>query len=209
MNNEFTSRYHTFKICIDFLHPNLTDKKVLELGTTRSFVDGKYDGCNSNDVKYWNKDDCSKWDWGAGCVTLIFGQLPGIKLTTVDTQISHINRCRYMTDSLNIKCGHVLADSVNFLKTTQDKYDLIYLDTGDMTPIEPTSQQQLSEVQIIHEYNILAPSGLLLIDDVLNKTPKEYGENSGWGKSKYSIPYLLDSGYEILYKGYQYILFLP
>lgn len=208
IDNEAISRYQSFKKCMEFLE-NKKNKSILELGTTRSFTDGKYEGCNSDNTFYWNKDNYSKWDWGAGCFTLIFGQLDEIDLTTVDVCSSHIERCKFMTSSLGIQCTHVVSDSVEFLKQTDKEYAIIYLDTGDMTPIEATAQKQLEEVKIIIERKLLMPLGYLLIDDVMNKTPKEHGDDSGMGKSKYSIPYLYDKGYLALHKGYQYILFHP
>ncbi len=200
------SRYKSFEICTKFLE-GISHCTVLELGTCRSFVDGKFEGCNENDTKYWNHNDISKWDWGAGCFSLIFGQLENIDITTVDLMKSHIERCKYMTDSLNIKCNHVVSDSVNFLKNTDKKYDIIYLDTGDMWPIEPTCELQLEEAKILVERGLLNTNGLILIDDVLNGTPNEQGDlNNTLGKSELAIPYLLQNGYEIIYKGYQYIL---
>ena len=83
---------------------------------------------------------------------------------------------------------------------------MLYLDTGDMTPIEPTALLQLDEVKIVVKRNLLSPNGLILIDDVKNQTPKKFGDKSGLGKSKYSIPYLLEHWYEIIMDEYQVIL---
>ena len=78
------SRYKSFKMCLEFLS-NRENPNILELGTSRSFVDGKYEGCNSDDVKYWDQRDFKKWDWGAGCFTVVFGQLANYEnLITLD-----------------------------------------------------------------------------------------------------------------------------
>jgi hypothetical protein len=200
------SRYASFSLCLDEML-KITNPNILELGTCRSFVDGKFIGCNSDDIHFWNKDDISKWDWGAGCFSLIFGQIPGCKLTTLDLIGSHIARCKIMTDSLNIKCEHIISDSLLFLQNTTSKFDLIYLDTGDMWPIKPTEELQLKEAQIIVERNLLNVNGILLIDDVLNGTPREQGDiNNKYGKSTLSIPYLLSNGFKLSFEGYQYIL---
>ena len=205
IEDETISRFQSFLIAKK-LTKNKENIEILELGTCRSFVDGKYEGCNSDDIKYWEKDNFAKWDWGAGCFSLVFGQeIPHANITTVDLMKSHIFRCKTMTVSLGINSNHVVMDSVKFLSETDKKNDLIYLDTGDMTPIEPTSNLQLDEVRIIVERDLLKPNGILLIDDVLNKTPKEHGDLSGLGKSKYSIPFLLENGYKTIFKGYQYI----
>lgn len=204
--DEKKSRYESFKYCLDFLEKK-NHPVVLELGTCRSFVDGKFEGCNSDDIRYWSPDDFSKWDWGAGCFSLIFGQLSKSKLITVDLLNPHIERCKIMTDSLEIDCNHIVSDSVSYLLNTYEKFDLIYLDTGDMWPIKSTCDLQLREAEVIVKRNLLKENGILLIDDVLNGTPREMGDlENTLGKSEYSIPYLLDNGFEIVYKGYQYIL---
>jgi len=203
--DESKSRYQSFKQCLNHLG-TITNPKVLELGTSRSFVGGAFVGCNSDDPKYWNPNDFSKWDFGAGVFTIVFGQA-GVNLTTVDLAHDHIKRCKIMTDSLNIKCNHVVSDSINFLKKTIMKYDLIYLDTGDMFPIEPSEDLQLEEVKVIISRKLLAPGGLLLIDDVLNHTPRSLGNiENKFGKSTKSLPYLLDNGFKLIFEGYQYIL---
>lgn len=200
------SRYNSFKYCLDFLDKR-EESVILELGTSRSFVDGKFPGCNLDDVQYWNPKDFSFWDWGAGCFTLVFGMLAKYKqLITVDLINSHINRCKIMTDSLDIKCDHIISDSLNFLRNTDKKFDLIYLDTGDMWPIEPTCNLQLLEVKLILGRDLLKKDGILLIDDVLNGTPRDMGDISNkFGKSEKSIPYLLENGFEKIFDGYQYI----
>jgi len=199
------SRYQSFKYCIDYLS-SIENPSILELGTTRSFVDGKYEGCNSANTKYWDKDNFSKWDFGGGCFTLLFGQL-GYDFTTLDLISSHIDRSKFMTDSLGIKCTHVVSDSCEFLRNTNKKFDLIYVDTCDMMPIIPTENVQLEECKIIVERELLKPNGLLLIDDVLNLTPREHGYlDNKYGKSTKSLPFLLQNEFKVVFEGYQYIL---
>lgn len=201
------SRYKSFTYCLKELE-KVENPNILELGTSRSFVDGKFEGCNSNDTKYWEPNDFSKWDWGAGCFTIVFGSFSNYKsLTTVDLMESHINRCKTMTESLGIKCSHVVSDSVKYLRETDKKYDLIYLDTGDMWPIDSTCDLQLEEAKMIIERDLLNDGGIILIDDVLNGTPKEMGDlNNKLGKSEKAIPYLESNGFRIIFNGYQYIL---
>jgi len=199
------SRYQSFKICLEKIS-KLPKPKVLELGTCRSYVSGAFEGCNSDDPKYWNPNDFSKWDWGAGCFCLVFGQV-NCDLTTVDICDAHIKRCKTMTDSLKIKCRHVISDSLKFLRETPDKYDLIYLDTGDMTPIIPSIELQFGEAEIIKSRDLVKSGGLILIDDVKNKTPREYGDiTNTLGKSQRSVPFLLNNGFKCIFDGYQYIL---
>lgn len=198
------SRFKSFEICLNKLK-SFKNPSILELGTCRSFVDGSFAGCNSNDTKYWDPLNSEKWDWGAGCFSLIFGQY-GYNLTTVDLISDHIARCKVMTDSLNINCNHIVSNSLDFLNLTKEKYDLIYLDTGDMFPIEPSQDLQLEEVKIIVRRNLLKNDGIILIDDVLNSTPRKLGitENK-YGKSDKSIPFLLENSFNPIYSGYQWI----
>ena len=84
-----------------------------------------------------------------------------------------------------------ISSSEDFLKNTNEKYDLIYFDTCDMTPIEETAQLHLRKSKIIVERNLLNNSGLILIDDVMSFVPNEHWEESNLGKPKYSIDYFI------------------
>ena len=46
-------------------------------------------------------------------------------------------------------------------KIFQKKYDVIYLDTGDMTPIEDVAILQLLEAHLIVSYEILNDNGII------------------------------------------------
>jgi hypothetical protein len=203
---DFKSRYDSLKIIHDAIEKN-NFKDVLELGTCRSFMDGAYEGCNKDDIKFWNEADPQKWDWGAGAFSVVLCRcFNSINITTVDLIESHINRCKVMTKKYDNNFKYVVSDSLKFLNETEKKFDIIYVDTGDMTPIEPTAKLQLEEAMIICKRNLLKEGGLILIDDVKNQTPKKFGEISELGKSKYSLDYFCKHGYEIVFAGYQYIL---
>lgn len=198
------SRYYTFKYCYENI--NIINPVIVELGTSRSYVDGRFEGCNSSEIKYWEKNNPEKWDWSAGCFTKVFSNLfKYSNFHTVDLIKSHIDRCKIMNENMNNITYHI-SSSEKFLNNFNDKIDLLYLDTGDMTPIEETSQLQLREVKIIVEKNLINDNGIILIDDVKSVVPKHYGELSDLGKAKYSIPYLLKNGFKIIMSEYQYIL---
>ena len=199
------SRYFTFRYCFDNINNNV-NPVIVELGTSRSFVDGRFEGCNSDDSKYWEPNNPKKWDWSAGIFTKVFSTLfPNSIFYTVDLMNSHINRCRVMnSDSKNITYN--VSSSEDFLNNLKEKVDLLYLDTGDMTPIEDTAQLHLREAKIIVEKDIVNKNGIILIDDVKSVVPKINGESSDLGKAKYSIPYFLENGYEIIMSEYQYVL---
>jgi hypothetical protein len=203
------SRYDTFKAAFNYFKSN-NGHVVVELGTSRSFVHGGLIGCNSDDSVYWTPAHPENWDWGAGFFTRMAAEClmhltPEIH--TVDIAVSHIERCKIMTADLSDYITYHVASSLDFLETcSPESIDLLYLDTGDMTPIEPTALLQLQEAHIIVERNLLSANGIILIDDVRNQTPKQFGEISDLGKSKYSIPYLLEQGFEIVVNEYQVIL---
>lgn len=204
------SRYETFKTAFELFESN-QGKVVVELGTSRSFTHGGLPGCNLDDISYWTPDQPENWDWGAGFFTRMAAiclQHLSPEMHTIDIIDSHIERCKVMTaDFSDILCYHVCS-SVDFLNNwpEEESIDLLYLDTGDMTPIEPTARLQLEEAMVIVRRNIIAPKGLILIDDVRNQTPKKYGEISNLGKAKYSLPYLLENGFELIMNEYQVLL---
>lgn len=198
------SRYYTFKYCYDNLKINTP--VIVELGTSRSFVDGRFDGCNSDDIKYWEPNNPEKWDWSAGIFTKVFSNLyPNSDFHTLDLMESHINRCKIMNNDMKNIIYHV-SSSEDFLKNFDKKINLLYLDTEDMTPIEETAKLHLREAKIIVERELLANDGIILIDDVKSIVPKQYGELSDLGKAKYSIPYFLKNGFEIVMDEYQCVL---
>jgi hypothetical protein len=203
------SRHYTFKMAFEHFKNN-NGHVVVELGTSRSFVHGGHPGCNQDDVYYWTPDEPKNWDWGAGFFTRMAAEcLSHLNpiIHTVDLIGTHIERCKIITaDFRNYVVYHV-ASSVDFLKNcAPQSIDLLYVDTGDMTPIEPTALLQLEEAMVIVEGDLLSPHGIILIDDVRNQTPKQFGELSELGKAKYSIPYFLSHGFEIIADEYQVIL---
>lgn len=212
-NDETKSRYQSVKKCMEIL-ANTPNARILELGTCRSYVDGKFEGCNEDNPKYWEPNNPEKWDWGAGMFSILMHLCmpPDVQITSLDLMRSHVTRWERMVASFPtdriIKV--IVSDSVGYLTNLprhHQQWDLIYLDTGDMWPIGPTCELQLAEAKAIVEHNLLAAGGILLIDDVLNGTPQEQGDaNNKLGKSELAIPYLLDNGFEIIFEGYQYIL---
>jgi hypothetical protein len=198
------SRYYTFKYCYEKIKIN--NPVIVELGTSRSFVDGRFEGCNLDDIKYWEPENKEKWDWSAGCFTKVFSNLfPSSDFYTIDLMKSHIERCKIMNNDMK-NITYCVSSSEDFLNTFYKKIDLLYLDTGDMTPIEYCAELHLREAKIIVEKDLLADNGIILIDDVKSILPKRYGEISNLGKAKYSVPYFLENGYEIIMDEYQYIL---
>lgn len=202
------SRAYTFRKAFDHFEKH-DGKVIVELGTTRSFVHGGLEGCNSDDTRFWQPNNPSSWDFGAGAFTRVAVEsLAHTKpqFHTVDLAASHIERARVITSDFAELINYHVASSLDFLRACDFKIDLLYMDTGDMTPIETTASLQLEEAKIIVERDVLSENGIILIDDVRNQTPVKFGDTSGLGKSKYAIPYFLAHGYELVENEYQVIL---
>lgn len=198
----------TFKKAFELFAEN-NGKTIVELGTTRSFVHGGLPGCNSDDVRFWTPNNPENWDWGAGCFTRVAAEcLAPLNpiMRTIDLAQQHINRCKIITAPFAHFIHYHVCSSLTYLANTNDKIDLLYMDTGDMTPIEPTAQLQLEEARLLVSRDLIASRGLILIDDVRNQTPKKFGEESDLGKAKYALPYLLEHGFEIIEDEYQVLL---
>ncbi len=203
------SRYETFKTAFELIEA-MDHPTIVELGTSRSFNHGGLIGCNSDDISYWMPEDPATWDWGAGFFTRMAATALGhkeIDIHTVDICDSHIQRCKVMTKEFPCIQYHV-SDSVAFLKTCNfpQKIHLLYLDTGDMTPIEFTARLQLEEAKVIVARDLILEGGYILIDDVKNQTPQKFGAASKLGKSQYSLPFLLENGFELVMDEYQALL---
>ena len=201
-------RYHTLKYCFDYFFEN-NFKTIAELGTSRSFVDGKFPGCNEDDLKYWEPKNPEKWDWSAGCFTRLTGEIiqdTDIDFITIDLDPRHINRSKIMTEELN-NIEYYVMSSEDFLENGQGQLDFVYMDTGDMTPIEMTAQLHFRESKLIVEKNLISDGGIILIDDVRSPVPKiTSNEKSDYGKAKYSIPYLQENGFDIVMDEYQVVM---
>jgi len=224
---DYASRYETFYHALKALcqKPQNETIRIVELGTSRSYVSGEFEGCNSDDKKYWTQD-ISKWDHGAGAFTYLIAEFmianhPKFELHTVDLCEAHIARCKHMTQKFAQSIRYYVSDSLQFLRNFKTKCDLIYVDTGDMTPIEPTANLQLQECQIIEREKLCNPDCFILIDDVRNPTPitlafektkkiapKELADLQ-LGKSKYSLAFLQKQNYRVVRDEYQILLLPP
>ena len=168
-------RYNTFKYCFEyFISNNL--KTIVELGTSRSFVDGKYEGCMVNNKKYWDPNNPSKWDWGAGCFTLIASNCLNNyykKFYTVDINRLSLNICKTITNN-NPNINYINTSSYRYLiQCRSNSIDFLYLDTGDITPIEKFALLHLNEAKIIVRRNLISKNGIILIARLIIKKPKK------------------------------------
>lgn len=203
------SRYYSFKHALNYLNNLRGDVNVVELGTICSFVDGRFEGCNSSDTKYWQPLNTHVWDWSAGMFTRVISECTNknVNLTTVDNAPIHLARCKLITKEFSEKISYVISTSEEYLSSCRPRsIDLLYLDTGDVTPVEQSADLQLREAKLIVEKDLLKYGGLIIIDDVKNIGSKKASTDNNFGKAMYSLPYLLQNGYSLVMDEYQVIL---
>lgn len=206
-------RYKSFQYVFNKLSSK-SKSCIVEFGTSRSFVNGGVPGCMSDDIKYWNDDDISRWDWGAGIFTRVCAEMiDGTQnvLYTVDPSKCAINISKTLTSKFSNNIEYILTTSTNFIKNTQNKIDILYMDHHETC--EDGASLHLKDIKLILNKNLLSRDALILIDDVhLNHNlPAPLGSDlkisfDNYGKGKYSIPFLLSKKYRIIFEGYQVIL---
>ena len=203
-------RDYTFSYCIDHLK-DIDNIKIAELGTSRSFVDGKFPGVLSTDVKYWEPNNPNKWDWSAGIFTKYFSSVLNdigkkFEITTIDISKNALTVSKVMNNDLKDNIKFKLCSSEDFIKSHPKKsLDILYLDTGNMD--ESTAKLHLREAKLLVENQIIKDDGIILIDDVRNPAMiLKSKETNKYGKSKYAIPYLLENGYKMIIDEYQVVL---
>jgi hypothetical protein len=140
-------------------------------------------------------------DWmGSGCSTYLFGAwLDGLgkgRLVSVDNEADHCHFAREATqqwrENVSIEC----CDSVEWLRHTQERIDVLYLDSMDIE-VPGHADHGLAEIQAAESK--LGEQSIVVYDD----SPW----NGGWiGKGAKGIPYLLERGWKVIAGGYQVVL---
>ena len=204
-------RNYTFKKCLDSFNDKDWLIEILELGTSRSFVDGRYPGACNPSHKIWEPNSMEKWDWSSGLFTKYFSNVlkerrKNFHLTTVDISPVSIHISKIITQDNNDNIEYITKSSEEVISTCKSKsIDLLYLDTGNMD--EETALLHLREAELVVKHNILKDDGLILIDDVRNPYMLLNNKTTNkLGKSKYGLPFLLKNGYEIIEDEYQVLL---
>lgn len=197
----FGRRENTFNKSFELIKKHINGGKkylIVELGTSRSFVSGGFEGCMNTDPKYWQPNNPESWDWGAGIFTKVFSEnLKGENfiIHTIDPDdnaISIVNTICNGEKNVNIIKGY----STDFLNNLNEKIDFLYMD--HMESSEEACIKHLEDSKIIVERNLISPNGIILIDDI--------GDNVTNTKGKYSIPYLLENGFVTIIHEYQVLL---
>ena len=197
----FGRRKNTFEESYNHVLSSMKEKDeytIVELGSSRSFVTGGLEGCLSTNIKYWNPNEPKLWDWGAGIFTKVFLEnLKEVnhKLYTIDPNSDAIAIVKVICN--NYENVSIIQDySTNFINNFNDKIDFLYMD--HMETSEEAAKQHLEDAKIIIEKDLMNKNGIILIDDI--------GSNIVDGKGKYSIPFLLENGYEIVIHEYQVLM---
>ena len=206
-------------VALAFEH--IADKKgavIVELGSSRSYVSGGIEGCMDDDPKYWDPDRPERWDWGAGifsrvCAEIIAGT--DVSLHSVDPSPKAMRIARTITGGIDADVSFHQTTSTEFLRSLSEPIDLLYMDHHETC--EEGAVLHRSDSELIVQEGILAPDGVILIDDVhvhgsvregaTGLLRKVAGKGDlHYGKGKYSIPYLRDQGFRMLFEGYQVVM---
>jgi hypothetical protein len=178
---------------------------IVELGTSRSFVNGRYEGCCSPNPKYWAPNSPERWDWGAGIFTKVFAD----NLKDVEFNLYSVDPSPAATFISRTMCAgnasvKVFEDySTPFLKSFPDRFktkiDFLYMDhleSHDARSAEEAAVKHLEDCKVIVALDLMSPTGLILVDDV----------GDTYSKGKYSIPFLQLHGYTVVQEEYQVLL---
>lgn len=191
-------RKNTFSKTYELILENIKPKRkyvIVELGTSRSFKSWGI----SSDLKDWFPDDPTRWAWSDGCFTRLFLdnlEKYDIVMYTIDPCPNAINVVKTMTQN-NKNIVIIQTTSTEFLKNFSDKIDFLYMD--HLESGEEACNVHLEDARLLIEKDLMNDNALILIDD----TPKL---DTDFSKGQYSIPYLLDNGYERVIHEYQMLL---
>lgn len=191
------NRYSSLKLAFELLS---TNKKniIVELGTSRSFVNSTLEGCMISDTKYWNEADKDSWDWGAGLFTRICSEvISGTMnvLYTIDPLDSAIFISKIITESFQNNIIYKQTDSTSFLHSLNLQIDLLYMDHHETC--EEGAILHLEDCKVCFSRKLLTPNSIIIVDDT---------DFPDLGKGKYSIPFLKINGFRTQYEGYQTVL---
>jgi hypothetical protein len=141
-------------------------------------------------------------DWGAGGSTTIYSAvLHGLgrgSLDSVDLSPDNIATAQRLTIShqWQQRVQFHVQDSVQYLQTRQESIDVLYLDALDAD--QPGHAEHcLAEFQAAQR--LLHKRSIVIIDDCFYA--------AGWvGKGRLTVPFALDTGWQVVAAGYQVVL---
>jgi hypothetical protein len=183
MNLDILGRYARFlgkrHASVALAFERIAHKKspvIVELGSSRSYVSGGNEGCMDDDPKYWDPERPERWDWGAGifsrvCAEIIAGS--GASLHSVDPSPKAMRIARTITGGIGANISFHQTTSTDFLRSLNEPVDLLYMDHHETC--EEGAVLHRSDSELIVEQGILAPDGVILIDDVHVHGPAREG----------------------------------
>jgi len=172
-----TGRQESQILTLKELHARYQFKpiRIVETGTIRNPL-----------PRYRMGDGWATWTW------LLWAKASQSHVWTCDLDPNAIATCRLVTDN-SPYIEYVNSDSVAFLESFAETIHLLYLDSFDTGPpgdprVKEACKHQLREIEAA--YDRLDDDALVVLDDV----PKDQKN----GKAEFSIPFLIDRGWEIL-----------
>lgn len=176
--DESNCRYASFELITNLLSKRQS-KILVELGTAR------------------NGDQNFRWDGGSTIIFANWAKDNQAKLYSVDYDIDAINRAKDATRNYSENVEFVHEDSLTFLDQFEEPIDFIYFDSSDYDIQNPESAQ----IHHFNELNLALPKlnegSIIMIDDC---------DLAGGGRGKYTIDFLVQQGWRVVYRGYQVIL---
>lgn len=176
---------------------------IVELGTSRAPAARATEDSTGRHDDPWNSEDPSSWDWSTGLFTRVASEhlaelMPN--LYSVDTSLDALHRSCVLCAQFLHFIRFRQAASVNFLDSFRGKIDLLFIRGGEAT--EDSEWAHLQEAQILVHRSLMAPNGILLIDD----TEAQEGYVS---KGELSVPFLRKHGFKLLMADYQCLMSAP
>ena len=194
-------RKNTFEKSYELILKNMKENityNIVELGSSRSYVNGGHEGCCSARIQFWRPNEPHIWDWGAGIFTRVFAENlkdKNYKLYTIDpNEYANIITTNMCADYNNVIVLNTYSS--DFIDKFNEKIDFLYMD--HMETSEEAAILHLKDIETIINKNLMSDNGIILIDDV--------GHDTINGKGKYSIPFLLKNNYKMIIHEYQVLL---
>ena len=142
-------------------------------------------------------------DWGAGMSTLVFGDVCKAynhHLFTVDNNPDALYVCREVTKEFEVFITYVENDSVDFLKSFNQRIDFLYLDSMDCPEYDSPISTRLIQSQI-HQLLELEAAWDKLSDDPVILLDDNLFDNGG--KTRLSKVFLQERGFAEVMGGKQ------
>lgn len=137
---------------------------------------------------------------GDGGSTIIFGDWAAqnkAMVHSVDNNSHHIDAAKNATHAYLQNLSFTCSDSVEFLNKFSNPIDFLYLDSYDFELNNPVPSQEHHLNELVAAYPCLHEKSIVMIDDC---------DLPHGGMGKLVIDHLKESGWEVVYRGYQVIL---